>query len=252
MVCMSGHSKWSTIKRKKEATDAVRGKLFSRLSRAISIAVKTGGGSDPSANHKLKVAVDAARAANMPKSNIERALQQARGKAGELEEMTYEGFGPGGINVIVEVATDNRNRTGQEIKAIFERGGGGLAGPGAVSFNFEPRGLFVVSKTGDPEEQILKLIDLGVEDVEETEDGIEVYVDPSGFSEAKKRAEDAGFKVTSAELFQKPKNLQVVTDKALASKTLSFLEKLEDHDDVQKVFANLDIPEKVLKQIGAN
>ena len=249
---MSGHSKWSTIKHKKEATDAARGKLFSKLSRAISIAVKTGGGPDPSANHKLKVAIDAAKTANMPKSNIERALRQARGKLGELEEMTYEGFGPGGINVIVEVATDNRNRTGQEIKAIFERGGGGLAGPGAVSFNFEPRGLFVVSKTGDSEEQILKLIDLGVEDVEETEDGIEVYVDPSDFSEVKKRAEDAGFKVTSAELFQKPKNLQVVSDKTLASKILSFLEKLEDHDDVQKVFANLDIPEEILKQIGVN
>lgn len=245
---MSGHSKWSTIKRKKEATDAARGKLFSKLARSIAIAVKTGGGSNPDTNHKLKDAIEAAKAANMPKANIERAL--SRGSGGEnLEEVTYEGFGPAGISIIVEVATDNKNRTAQEIKAIFERGGGRLAGRGAVSFNFKPKGFFVVTKVANTENQMLELIDIGAEDVEETEDGIEVYVEPDKFSEVKKGLKDAGFKVTSTSLVQKPKILQTVSEKDSVLKTLSFLEKLEDQDDVQKVFANIDVPDDVLKNI---
>lgn len=237
---MSGHSKWSTIKRKKEVTDVARGKLFSKLSRAISVAVKTGGGEDPASNHKLRVAVEAARAANMPKVNVERAIN--KGGGGEsLEEVTYEGFGPGGINVIVEVATDNRNRSGQDIKAIFDRGGGRLAGPGAVSFNFESKGLLVVAKDKNVEDQILSLIDLGVEDVEETDDGIEVYVNQKDLSIVRKKIGKNNFKVVSTELVQKPKSLQVVDDKQKVDKIISFLEKLEDLDDVQKVFANLDI-----------
>lgn len=246
---MSGHSKWSTIKRKKEATDAARGKLFSKLSRAISIAVKTGGGSNPETNHKLKVAIEAAKAANMPKANIQKAL--SKGAGGEdLEEVTYEGFGPSGINIIIEVATDNRNRTAQEIKGIFERGEGTLAGPRAVSFNFEPKGLFVVTKEKDVENQMLKLIDLGVEDVEETTDGIEVYVRPNVFSKIRKALEDNGFKIISAEFVQKPKSFQTIAEEKSASKALSFLEKLEDQEDVQRVFANIDIPDEVLKKIS--
>jgi YebC/PmpR family DNA-binding regulatory protein len=246
---MSGHSKWSTIKRKKETTDAARGKLFSKLSKAISVAVKTGGGVDPGKNNKLKIAIEQARAANMPKANVERALRVAQGKLGDLEEMTYEGFGPAGIAVIAEVVTDNRNRAGQEIKNIFERGGGKLAGPGAVSFNFEPKGLLVVAKSKDVENQMLNLIDLGVEDIEETQNGIEVYTQVSKLTATKNNLEEEGFKITSAELVQKPKNLQTITDKRVASRVLSFLDNLQEHADVQKVFANLDIPEEVIKQI---
>lgn len=247
---MSGHSKWSTIKRKKEATDIARGKLFSKLSRAISVAVKTGGGPDPDANAKLRMAVEQAKTANMPKVNVERALKRGAGKE-SLEEVTYEGFGPGGMGVIVEVATDNRNRTGQEIKGIFERGGAGLAGPGAVSYNFEPKGLLVVKKEKSPEEQMLELIDTGVDDVEEVEDGIEIYVDPNELSEKKTKLEKQGFTVTSVGLVQEPKSLQVIDDPAAASKALSFLDRLEEHDDVQKVFANVDISDDVLAQINS-
>lgn len=246
---MSGHSKWSTIKRKKEATDAARGKLFSKLSRAISIAVKTGGGQDPTSNNKLKVAIDAAKSANMPKGNIERAI--SRGGGGDrLEEVTYEGFGPKGIGVLVEVATDNRNRTGQEIKGLFERGGGRLAGPGAVSFNFEAKGLLLVEKRGESEDQMLALIELGAEDVEETDDGIEVYVDPAKLTRIKKEVAAAGFVIKSTELYKKPQMLQSINEKVVVGKTLTFLANLEDHDDVQKVFTNIDIPDDILIQIN--
>lgn len=244
---MSGHSKWSTIKRKKEATDAAKGNLFSKLSKAISIAIKTGGSPDPSANNKLRVAIETARAANMPKANIDRAVRAAEGKLEELEAVTYEGFGPDGIAVIVEAATDNKNRTAQEIKSIFERGGGSLVGPGAVSYNFEPKGLLVVEKKGNTQEQILKLIDLEVEEVEETIDAIEVYTKPTKLSEVKSGIENSGFKVLTAELVQAPKNYQTIEDAGTVSKVLAFLDRLEEHDDVQKVFANLDIPDAILK-----
>lgn len=245
---MSGHSKWSTIKRKKEATDAARGKLFSKLARAIFVAVKTGGGPDPAANYKLRDVIDAARAANMPKANIERALSKgSRGEA--LAEFTYEGFGPEGVSVIVEGATDNKNRTGQEIKGIFDRGRGGLAGPGAVSYNFEPKGLLLVEKMGKGEEQMLKLIDLGAEDVEETEDGIEIYVAPDKLSNVRDKIGSSGFKIVSSELYQKPRTYRLISDKNKASKVLSFLEALEEHEDVQKVYANIDVPDEVLESI---
>jgi len=246
---MSGHSHYATIKRQKESKDLAKGKIFSKLAREISIAVKSGGGPSPDSNYKLRVAMDKARAANMPKVNIERAI--SKGSGGEaLEEVTYEGFGPEGIAVMVETATDNRNRTGQEIKGIFERGGGGLAGPGAVSFNFTSRGLLVIKKDKDSEEQMLKLIDLGVEDLEETGDGIEAYVESSKLGEIRDKLEKDNFQISSAELVQKPKNYQTVSNEEKAKKVLSFLDKLEDNDDVQKVFTNLDIPEEILKKIS--
>lgn len=245
---MSGHSKWSTIKHKKEATDSARGKLFSKLSRAISIAAKDN--PDPESNYKLRVAIEAAKNANMPKSNIERAVSKASGGQ-SLVEVTYEGFGPEGIAVLVETATDNRNRTGQEIKGLFDRGGGQLTGPGAVSFNFEPKGLFVVHKNQNSDDQILSLIDLGAQDVEETEDSLEVYVDPKQLSAIKEKAQDKGFRVRSFELVQNPKTLKTVTGEKEAGKALTFLNNLEEHDDVQKVFATLDVPQETLDKIDA-
>lgn len=245
---MSGHSHYATIKRQKEAKDVEKGRIFSKLARAISIAAKIGG-ADPESNYKLRMAIEQARAANMPKENIERAISKGVGEGEVLEEVAYEGFGPGGIAVFVEAATDNRNRTSQEIKNLFERGGGNLAGPGSVSFNFEPKGLIVVKKESNIEEQILKLIDLQVDDLEEANDAIEVYVSPDRLSEVRDKIQNLGFTVISLELIKKPKSLVTINEVGLAQKVLQFLEGIENHSDVQKVFTNLDIPDAVLKMV---
>lgn len=244
---MSGHSHFATIKRQKAANDAVKGNVFSKMARAIMIAAK--GGADPDMNFKLRFEIDKARAVSMPKENIERAIAKATTEAANLEEITYEGFGPSGIGVIVEVATDNKNRAAQEMKNTFERGGGTLAGPGAVSFNFENKGFMLVKKSADPENQMLSLIDSGVEDMQETEDGIEVYVAPEKLSEIHKKLVAAGFEITEAELRMKPVNFQTVSDVATASKAVKFLDSLEELDDVQKVFTNLDVPDDVMAQM---
>ncbi len=238
---MSGHSHYATIKREKEANDAARGKTFSKLAKEIAIAVKTGGGGDPDSNFKLRMVMDKAREVNMPKDNVERAIAHATSTAEAIEEVSYEGFGPSGVAVMVVAATDNRNRTAQEIKNIFDRAGGRLGGPGSVSFNFENKGFLLVEKDADPESQMLKLIDLGVEDVNETPDGIEVYVQPDKLSQTKKKLEEAGFKVTSAEISMEAKSYQTISDSKEASKVMSFLDLLNDHDDVQQVYSNADI-----------
>jgi len=242
---MSGHSHYATIKRQKEANDAARGNVFSKMARAITIAVKSGGGVDPNFNFKLRIAMDKARSLNMPKTNIERAISNAGGSV-SFEEGTYEGFGPAGVAVIVETATDNRNRTGQEIKNIFERAGGRLAGPGAVSFNFEAKGQLLIEKESNVESQMLKLIDLGVDEMEETEDGIEVFVSSDKLSTVRKALEEAGLRIKETELVQKPKTYQTITNPSEAKKAISFLDNLNEQEDVQKVFANLDIPDEVL------
>lgn len=246
---MSGHSHYATIHRQKELKDAQKGQIFSKLAKEIAIAVKSGG-PDPNSNFKLRVAMDRARAANMPKDNVERAISSGSSSAANLEEATYEGFGPSGIAVMVSAATDNRNRTSQEVKNLFERAGGRLAGPGSVSFNFENKGLLVIEKSSEAETQMLALIDMGVEDIEETDDGIEVYVLPDKLTETRKKLQDGGFSITSTELFMKPKSLQTISDPASAKKALAFLESLQEHEDVQKVYANLDIPDAVVSQVS--
>lgn len=239
---MSGHSKWATIHRQKEVNDAKRGNLFSKLARAITIAAKTGGGTDPESNFKLRVVIEKARQANMPKDNIERALSKAE-SGGDLVEATYEGFGPGGISVIVEVATDNKNRTAAEIKNLFDKNGGNMAGPGAVSYNFEQKGLIVLKKFEDSDSQMLKLIDLGASDIEEDGENLEVYVPPQQLSEFRDKLEGEGFEILSFELMLKPKNsIKLIAGEA--EKALNFLENLEEHEDIQKVFANLEIPQE--------
>ena len=248
---MSGHSHWATTHRQKEIDGAKRGNLYSKLSRGIQIAIKAGGGPNPESNFQLKVAIEKARAANLPKENIERAISNAANAANE--EATYEGFGPAGVSVIVEVVTDNRNRSAQEMKNLFERVGGNLAGPGAVSFNFDPKGFILVQKEeGKVEDQMLQLIDLGVQDMEETPDGIEVYVAPETLSSTKTALEGAGFVIKSYELTKKPKNFVEITDSGSASKVVAFLDSLEEHDDVQKVYANADISDDVLAQMTSN
>jgi YebC/PmpR family DNA-binding regulatory protein len=235
---MSGHSHFAQIHRQKGLNDAKKGNLFSKLGRAISIAVKVGGDS-PDSNLKLKVAIEKARAASMPKENVERAIAKGSGGGEALEEIVYEGFGPSGVSVIVETATDNKNRMAQEIKNIFERAGGSLAGPGAVLFNFEHKGFIFIGKTSDPENQMLKLIDLGVEDVTESESGIEVYTAPDKLSDVRRAIEAAGFEIIETELQMKPINLISIENPSEHDKVMKFLEDLSEHDDVQRVYANV-------------
>lgn len=242
---MSGHSKWATIHRQKETTDAKKGLAWTKVANAIIVAVRQTGITDPEKNFKLRLAIEKARALNMPKENIERALRRAQGKQeGKIEEVTYEGFGPEGIAIIVETATDNKQRTAQEIKNIFERGGGKLVGPGSVSYLFEKTALITLEKPQNPQESILSIIDLGVEDVEEAQDAIEVYTKIENLEEMKKKLTEAGFKISNFEITMKPKTTVPISDKETCQKVLDFLEKIEEQEDVQKVFANFDIPQE--------
>lgn len=238
---MSGHSKWSTIKRQKGVADAKRGQTFTKLSNAITIAVRQGGGvADPNSNFKLRLAVDKARAANMPKDNIERAISKAQGKLGEdVSELTYEGFAPGGVAVIVETVTDNKQRTFSEVKNIFDRNGGTLGSQGSVSYMFERCGEIIVKKNGIASDELLSIgLDAGVEDMDEEGELAFFYLDPSQLQKAKNYFEEKGFVIDNAELIFKPANY-VSVDEASQSKILGLIEKLEDLDDVQKVFTNL-------------
>ena len=224
---MSGHSHYATTKRQKELKDNARGQIFSKLGRAITIAAKSGGGPDPDSNFKLRIAIDKARAASMPKENIDRAISRG-GSGGEVfDEILYEGFGPAGISVLVSVATDNRNRTNAEIRSLFDKNGGKMGSPGSVSFNFEPSGFVFVEKETNVDEQILKLIDLGAEDVEVVEDGIVVYMPLNKIE------------IFKGEFIQKPKTYIKVPDEK-QDQVKTFLDNFETHDDVQEVFTNAD------------
>lgn len=235
---MSGHSHFATIKRQKGLKDAAKGNIFGRLSKMISIAIKAGGSANPDMNFKLRVAIDKARENNMPKDNIDRILKSATEKMDSIEEITYEGFGPFGMSVIVETATDNKNRTAQEIKSLFEKGGGNMGGPNSVSYNFEHKGYLLIEKGTDVESQLLSLMDLGVDDVEETDEGIEVYTLPDQLKEVSDKVLASGFKVIRMELTMLPKNYITVTDDAQIEKITKFIESFEGHDDVQRIYHN--------------
>lgn len=243
---MSGHSHWRTIQRVKQAEDQKRGKLFSRLSREVSIAARSG--SDPETNFKLRLAIKRAQDANMPKSNIERAIKKGSGKGekGVLEEVVYEGFGPAGVGIIVEAMTDNRQRTTAEMRKIFEKRGGSLAGPGSVSHQFKLMGLLVVEKGKNPQETVLKIMDFEVEDIDEMADALEVYTKPDNLMKVRQELESAGLKVKSFELVRKPLVEIPIKDKKTADQILELMEALEDHGDVQKTAANFDIDPKLL------
>lgn len=249
---MSGHSKWSTIHRQKEVTDAKRGQMFTKLANAIIVAVRAGGGvTDPETNFKLRLTIERAKQLNMPKENIQRAIARGSGEAeaGKWEEVVYEGYGPGGIAVMIEAATDNKQRTAQEIKNIMEKSGGNLAGPGSVSYQFERRGLLTLSKPTDVEEAILKIIDLGVEDVEEAPDVLEVYTKPEQLDEVKTKIEELSFAISSLELVMKPKLVVPIDNSQTASRVLAFMEKIEEQSDVQRVYSNFDIPQEIVNQL---
>lgn len=235
---MSGHSHFATIKRQKGLKDAAKGNIFSRLSKMISIAIKAGGSANPDMNFKLRVAIDKARENNMPKDNIDRILKSATEKMDSIEEITYEGFGPFGMAVIVETATDNKNRTAQEIKSLFEKGGGAMGGPNSVAYNFDPKGYLLVEKNSDAETQILSIMDLGVDDIEETDEGIEIYTHTEQLKEVADKLKEKGFVTKRMELTMVPKNYISITDEAQIEKITKFIDSFENHDDVQKIYYN--------------
>ena len=249
---MSGHSKWSTIKRQKGVTDAKRGALFTKVAREISVAARQGGG-DPDANYRLRLAIEKARAVNMPSDNIKRTIDKATGggEADQFEEIVYEGYGPGGVAILVEAATDYRNRTAAEVRSMFTKAGGQLAGSGAVAWQFEPRGLIAVTRGAkvDPDEVGLAAIDAGAEDVETDDDTIEIYTSPSDLEAVRKALEGAGVPVDSAENTMVAKQT-VELDSNKARQALRLVELLEDLDDVQRVTANFDIPEDVYAEVA--
>ena len=245
---MSGHSKWATIKRAKGATDAKRGALFTKLSREIIQAAKQGGG-DPGMNFKLRLAVQRAKAANMPNDNIERAISKATGGGSDdnLEEITYEGYGPGGTAILLAVLTDNRNRTVAEIRHQFSRAGGNLGENGSVAWQFEPKGLITVPVNGsDPEELALQAIDAGAEDVEVQGEVVEVKTEPSSLEEVRKALESAGLDVENADFAMVPK-VTVELDEKGQHQALRLIEALEDLEDVQRVYSNADFTDAAME-----
>jgi YebC/PmpR family DNA-binding regulatory protein len=248
---MSGHSKWSTIKRQKGANDAKRGALFTKVAREVMVAARAGGG-DPDANYRLRLAVDKARSVNMPADNIKRAIEKAvgAGDGEQFEEIVYEGYGPGGVAVLVEAATDNRNRTAAEVRSIFTKTGGQLAGSGAVAWQFEPRGLITVPRNGqDPDEIALAAIDAGAVDVDTEADPIEIYTEVSGIEDTRKALEAAGINVESAESAMIAKQT-VPLEPEKARQALRLIDQLEDLEDVQRVTANFDIPEELFAEVA--
>ena len=238
---MSGHSKWSTIKRQKGANDAKRGALFTKLSKAVTIAVIAGGGvADPAQNFRLRLAVEAARAGNMPKENIERAIEKAAGKSGaSLEEVLYEGFGPGGVGIIVKAATDNKNRTTSEVQNAFNKNGGNMGAMGSVSYQFKKMGQLVVEKNSlSFDDVFLEAADAGAEDVEDAETQAYVYTQPGDLAKVRDTLSSKGIVVKEMELVWKPTMTSEVDDET-GEKVMNILEKLEDLDDVQKTYSNI-------------
>jgi YebC/PmpR family DNA-binding regulatory protein len=250
---VSGHSKWSSIKHKKGAADAKRGKLFSKLSRAIIVAAKEGGG-DPANNLALQNAIEKARSYSMPKDNIERAIAKGAGAdadAQAFETVVYEGYGPEGVAVIVEALTDNRNRTAADVRHLFAKSDGNLGTAGAVAWLFERRGVVLVSADGvDEDELTLAAAEGGADDVELDGSQYQIVSAPEALAAVRGAVEAAGFAVDSAELTMVPKTTVEVADESAAKKILRLIDALEDNDDVQDVYANFDIPERVLEAVA--
>ncbi|MDH3251138.1 MAG: YebC/PmpR family DNA-binding transcriptional regulator [Ignavibacteria bacterium] len=252
---MSGHSKWATIKRKKGATDAARGRLFTRLIKEITIAARNGGG-NPEGNPRLRLAILTAKAANMPADNIKRATQKGTGELEGVhyEELTYEGYGPGGVAVLVEIATDNNNRTVSELRHIFSRNNGNLGNSGSVAWMFDRKGTVVVPKSGQSlpvtEDSLLEtILEAGAEDMQAEEETFNITTSPQTFDAVKKALEDRQIVIESASLAMIPQNTVKVTGKD-AENTLKLMEALEEHDDVQNAYANFDIDEKELAALN--
>ncbi|MCD4722951.1 MAG: YebC/PmpR family DNA-binding transcriptional regulator [Desulfobacula sp.] len=247
---MSGHSKWSTIKHKKGATDAKRGKLFTKLIKEITVAARMGGG-DPEANPRLRRALSSARSQNMPKDTFERAIKKGTGELEGVnyEEILYEGYGPGGVAVLVECLTDNRNRTIAEVRHAFGKAGGNVGTDGCVAWMFDKKGLISVSKEESDEETLMELaLDAGAEDIKEETDSFDIITEPSDFDVVKEAIDAAGIKYELAEITMIPQNLTKVEGKE-AEQMIRFMEVLDDSDDVQKFYCNADIPDEVFDSL---
>lgn len=247
---MSGHSKWSTIKRKKGAEDAKRGKIFTRLAREIMIAARSGSG-DPAANPTLRTWIEKARAANMPKDNIERAIKKGAGEleGGDVEEVTYEAFGPHGIPILIQCLTDNRNRTIADVRRVLNKLGGNMAEAGAVSWMFATKGYIVIDREDqDPDEVFMVAVEAGAEDVEVNQDTIEIYTAASDLHTVNSSLEKAGFKSSEAELSQIPKN-EIALDHQDTIQVMNIIEALEDLDDVEQVYSGLSISDEAISAL---
>ena len=249
---MSGHSKWSTIKRKKGAADAKRGKLFTKIIKEIMVSARFGGG-DVNANSRLRTAVNLAKAENMPKDNIERAIKKGTGELEGviLEQISYEGYGPGGVAMLVEVLTDNKNRTVADVRHSFSKHNGSLGETGCVSWMFEKKGLIVIDKNNVDEDRLIEVaLDAGALDVKATGKEFDVTTDPSQFEEVKKAIEEGGFKYTFAEVTMVPQTTVRLTGKE-AEQMVKLMDSIEDSDDVQKVYANFDITDEEMERLSA-
>jgi YebC/PmpR family DNA-binding regulatory protein len=245
---MSGHSKWASIKHKKGAADAKRGKVFTKLIREITVSAKMGGG-DPNGNSRLRAAIQAAKAENMPKDNIERAIKKGTGEleGTSYEEVNYEAYGPGGVAVLLDCLTDNKNRTVADLKHIFDRHGGSLGSPGCVSWIFVKKGLMVFDESAAGEEKILEIaLDAGAEDVRQIGSQFEVVMDPADFEKVKKAFDGAGIPYSLAEITMIPQNTVRLEGKK-AEQMLNLMEALDDIDDISHVYANFDIPDEYIE-----
>ena len=246
---MSGHSKWAGIKHKKALIDAKRGKLFSKLNKEITVAAKTGGG-DPSANPRLRLAIAKAKEANVPSDNIERAIKKGTGELPGVnyEQISYEGYGPGGVAIVVEALTDNKNRTTAEIRNLFSSKGGNLAGSGSVNWLFRRKGFIVVNKAKAEEDKLMSIaIESGAEDLKTEEDTYEIVTDIKDYEKVRAALKEKGIEQEAAEITMIPSSYVKLQGKQ-AEQVLNLIESLEDHDDVQNVYANFDIPDEVLQQ----
>jgi YebC/PmpR family DNA-binding regulatory protein len=249
---MSGHSHWAGIRYKKAATDAKRGKTWSKLARALIVAAKAGGG-DPASNLSLRYAIDKAKAANMPKDTIEKAIKKGTGEVGAVnfEEVLYEGYGPAGVAIMVEALTDNRNRTGPEIKRMFERHSGSLGTSGCVNWMFSKKGLITVSTENSDEDELLEIaLGAGADDMENMGEVFEITCDTTAYEKLKETLKEKEIATEVAEISMVPQNTVPVNDPADAKKIVSLMESFEDHDDVQNTYANFDIPDEIMSSIS--
>jgi YebC/PmpR family DNA-binding regulatory protein len=248
---MSGHSKWANIKHQKGAADKRKAKVFSRINKELVVALKTGG-TDPNSNSRLRNVLISARVANMPKDIIDRAIKRATGEmdASNYEEIVYEGYGPGGIAILAECLSDNRNRTAGEIRMLFDRGGGNMAGGGSVTWMFHRKSRFAITGEYASEDKLMDIVlDVGAEDIQVSDGTAEIIGAPDAFECISKALEKAGIKTEEAGLVRVPENTVSVTNPDTAAKVIKIIESLEEHDDVQAVYSNVDIPEDVLKKI---
>jgi len=248
---MSGHSKWATIKHKKGAADAKRGKVFTKLIKELMVAARMGGG-NPEGNPRLRAAVLAARAENMPKENIDRAIKKGTGglEGVNYEEMMYEGYGPAGVAILVDIMTDNRNRAASEVRHIFSRNSGNLGEAGCVAWMFNKKGSIVFDKKAMPEEELIELaLEAGAEDVKDQEDQFEVITSPEDFLNVKAAFDDRELKYELAEITMSPQTTVRIEDPKTAQQLLRLMDALEDSDDVQNVYANFDIPDQIIESL---